>query len=186
MVKSKTARRGVELIEKAIAEITANGGKLPSNRTIESPKKTKPAPLDEAIVAQLALADGSPLPPSLRRWLAFDSKWLPLAIDEKKKRLRAMTFSELLDGVPVTVGPFRITPHAVRHTVPAFGVRVEADGAVLAYSGDTDSCPGLRPLLADADLALVEASYLEGRDTTRGVHLTARRAAEAAAAASEA
>ncbi|WP_122260924.1 MBL fold metallo-hydrolase [Ornithinimicrobium cerasi] len=99
---------------------------------------------------------------------------------EAPEPMRGMTFSELLDSVPVTVGPFRITPHAVRHTVPAFGVRVEADGVVLAYSGDTDSCPGLRPLLADADLALVEASYLEGRDTTRGVHLTARRAAEAA------
>ena len=34
--------------------------------------------------------------------------------------------------------------------------------------------------LADADLALVDAAFLEGRDTVRGVHLTARRAAEAA------
>ncbi len=91
-----------------------------------------------------------------------------------------MTFRRLEDGVPLHVGPLTVTPYAVRHPVPAFGLRVEADGRVLAYSGDTDSCPGLAPLLADADVALVEASYLERRDPGRGVHLTARRAAEAA------
>ena len=66
------------------------------------------------------------------------------------------------------------------HPVPAFGLRVAAQSRVLAYSGDTDSCPGLGPLLAGADLALVEASFLEGRDEVRGLHLTARRAAQAA------
>lgn len=91
-----------------------------------------------------------------------------------------MTFRRLEDMVPLRVGPFTVTPFAVVHPVPTFGLRVEAGGRVLAYSGDTDSCPGLSPLLADADVALVEASYLEGRDEGRGVHLTARRAAEAA------
>jgi ribonuclease BN (tRNA processing enzyme) len=97
--------------------------------------------------------------------------------------LTGMAFTDLVDSVPFTIGPFTITPHAVRHPVPAYGFRVQADGAVLAYTGDTDTCPGLAPLLADADLALAEASFLEGRDTARGVHLTARRAAEAAAGA---
>jgi ribonuclease BN (tRNA processing enzyme) len=99
---------------------------------------------------------------------------------ERPEPMRGMTFLDLVDAVPFGVGPFVVTPYAVRHPVPAFGVRVEADGAVLAYSGDTDSCPGLQAVLVDADLALVEASYLEGRDEPRGVHLTARRAAEAA------
>lgn len=94
--------------------------------------------------------------------------------------MRGMNFTDLADGVAFTVGPFTITPYAVRHPVPAFGLRVDAAGQVLAYTGDTDSCPGLAPLLAGADLALAEASFLEGRDTGRGVHLTARRAAEAA------
>lgn len=91
-----------------------------------------------------------------------------------------MAFVDLVDGAAFRVGPFKVTPFAVAHPVPAFGLRVEADGAVLAYTGDTDTCPGLGPLMAGADLALVEASYLEGRDENRGVHLTARRAAQAA------
>ena len=53
----------------------------------------------------------------------------------------------------------------------------------VAYTGDTDSGPGLDALAADADLLLAEAAFHEGRDNAyRGIHLTARRAAEAAAA----
>ena len=91
-----------------------------------------------------------------------------------------MTFLGLSDAVPFDLGPFTITPYEVWHPVPTFGFRVAADGVVLAYTGDTDSCPNLTPLMAEADLVLSEASYLEGRDTGRGVHLTAHRAATAA------
>lgn len=90
------------------------------------------------------------------------------------------------DGTATQVGPLRITPYLLRHVAPNFGLRVElvgdagSPGPVLAYTGDTDTCPGLRPLLADADLALVECAYVDGRDQRRGVHLTGSRAAGAA------
>jgi ribonuclease BN (tRNA processing enzyme) len=84
---------------------------------------------------------------------------------------------------PVTVGPFTVTPYRVEHPVEAYGLRLELDGTVLAYTGDTDSCPALLDLARDADLLLAEASFQEGRDRTRGIHLTGRRAGEAAAEA---
>lgn len=88
---------------------------------------------------------------------------------------------EVVDREPFRVGPFRITPVRVRHPVTAYGYRViDHQGRALAYTGDTDSCPALTPLLQDADLALVDAAFLEDRDSGRGVHLTARRAAQAA------
>jgi ribonuclease BN (tRNA processing enzyme) len=96
------------------------------------------------------------------------------------ERMQGMAFVDLHDAVPFTVGPFSVTPYAVLHPVPTFGFRIAADGVVLAYTGDTDTCPRLGPLMQDADLVLSEASYLEGRDTGRGVHLTAHRAATAA------
>src|SRR5699024_5381314 len=64
-----------------------------------------------------------------------------------------------------------------------YGLRVEADGAVLAYTGDTDSCPSLTPLMTGADLVLADAAFVDGRDDVEGVHLSGRRAAEAAVAA---
>ena len=55
---------------------------------------------------------------------------------------------------------------------------------VLTYSGDTDSCAGLEEAAKDADLFLCEAAFEEGRDDgIKDVHLTGKRAGEAAAAA---
>lgn len=88
------------------------------------------------------------------------------------------------DRQPVTIGPFTVTPYLVEHPVEAYGLRLELDGTVLAYTGDTDSCPALLDLARDADLLLAEASFVEGRDDdARGIHLTGRRAGEAAAEA---
>jgi ribonuclease BN (tRNA processing enzyme) len=101
----------------------------------------------------------------------------------------AATFDvrELADGRPVTLGPLTLTPYGVEHPVEAYGVRVEARAGrraeVLAYTGDTDACPGLLPLAKGADLFLAEASFQEGRDEDRGVHLTGLRAGQAAAEA---
>ncbi|MDQ6739313.1 MAG: MBL fold metallo-hydrolase, partial [Actinomycetota bacterium] len=98
------------------------------------------------------------------------------------------------DRETVQLGPFRITPYAVNHPVEeAYALRVEAteyDGTgvdritVLTYSGDTDSCPGLVEAARDAHLFLCEAAFEEGRDDAiKDVHLTGKRAAQAAAKA---
>lgn len=94
-------------------------------------------------------------------------------------------------AAPVQVGPLTLDPVAMHHSLPTFGVRVTGPSdhdpsrlVTLAYTGDTDSGPGLDALADGADLLLAEASYVEGRDDAyRGVHLTGRRAAEAAARA---
>ena len=92
---------------------------------------------------------------------------------------------ELADGRAVTLGPLTLTPYRVEHPVEAYGLRVEARAGrrseVLAYTGDTDACDALLPLARGADLFLAEASFQEGRDEARGVHLTGLRAGQAAA-----
>lgn len=92
----------------------------------------------------------------------------------------SFAFTDLRDCQDIVVGPFRITPYAVRHPVPAFGFRVASGALTMAYTGDTDTCEALAPLMTGADLVLAESAFVEGRDTERGVHLTGRRAAEAA------
>lgn len=88
-------------------------------------------------------------------------------------------FTDLADRRTLTVGPFTITPMVVNHPVEAYGFRVAADGTVLAYTGDTDSCPALTDLLTGADLVLADCAYVDGRDTVRGIHLSGSRAARA-------
>ena len=87
----------------------------------------------------------------------------------------------LADGSRFTIGPFEIEARAVLHPVEAYGFRIAVDGATLAYSGDTDECAALDELARGADLFLCEAGYIEGRDDRfAGVHLTGRRAGQAA------
>ncbi len=92
-------------------------------------------------------------------------------------------FRTVTDRAPFAVGPLRLTPFGVNHPVEAYGYRVEADGAVLAYTGDTDADPALTDLLRDADLALLDSAFVDGRDEAKDIHLSGRRAAEAAVAA---
>jgi ribonuclease BN (tRNA processing enzyme) len=89
-------------------------------------------------------------------------------------------FRELVDHQGVRIGPFTVTPHLVRHPAQAYGIRVEADGEVLAYTGDTDTCDGLSLLFRNATLALADSAFVDGRDETQGIHLSGSRAAQAA------
>lgn len=88
-------------------------------------------------------------------------------------------FREWTAGEPVTVGPLTITPFVAEHPVEAYCLRVEADGRVLTYSGDTDACEGLVEALRGADLALLDCAFVDGRDDARGIHLTGSRGAQA-------
>ena len=81
------------------------------------------------------------------------------------------------------LGPFTVTPVRVNHPVEAYGLRVEEGSTVLAYTGDTDSCDALESLCRKADVLLADAAFVDGRDDTAGIHLSGRRAAEAALSA---
>jgi ribonuclease BN (tRNA processing enzyme) len=83
------------------------------------------------------------------------------------------------DG-PVAVGPFVVEPVPVAHPVPAYGLRVTADGATLAYTGDTGPCVALDRLAAGAGLLLAEASFRHGDENPDDLHLTGREAGEVA------
>jgi ribonuclease BN (tRNA processing enzyme) len=87
------------------------------------------------------------------------------------------------DGQPIRLGPFTITATRVVHPVPAYGLRVEADGRVLAYSGDTGPCTELVELARDADLLLAEAAFQEGVLNPTDLHLTGVDAGRAASKA---
>ncbi|MEE1649659.1 MBL fold metallo-hydrolase [Brachybacterium sp. J144] len=127
---------------------------------------------------QLPIHAPAPLPERLSAVLSRDGR-IPDGTDRVPFEYGALT-----DGQELRIGPFEMTVREVQHPVEAYGFRIRAGGSVLAYSGDTDACPALDELAADADLFLCEAGYVEGRDDRfTGVHLTGRRAGECAARA---
>ncbi|WP_322612617.1 MBL fold metallo-hydrolase [Dermacoccus abyssi] len=102
-------------------------------------------------------------------------------VDKYEDLSGAYKFVDLADRATFWVGPLNITPFLVNHPVEAYGLRVEADGAVLAYTGDTDACDALVDLERDADLVLTDSAFVDGRDDDlKDVHLTGSRAAKAA------
>jgi ribonuclease BN (tRNA processing enzyme) len=80
----------------------------------------------------------------------------------------------------VTVGPFRITTAPMSHSVPTVGIRVEADGAAMAYSADTGPTEELDRLAAGCDVLVAEASWQEDGIDRPPIHMTARQAGETA------
>lgn len=78
------------------------------------------------------------------------------------------------------VGPLAVTVARMAHPVPTWAMRVEHRGATLAYSGDTGPTDALVEIARDADLALFESSFEQGRDdaTPADLHLTGREAGE--------
>lgn len=87
------------------------------------------------------------------------------------------------DGEPVALGPFTVTPTRVDHPVESFALRIEADGRVLTYSGDTGPTPALVEAARGADVFLCEASFTDGPTNPPHLHLTGTEAGEAAAEA---
>ncbi len=87
------------------------------------------------------------------------------------------TFYGLQPGT-FPIGPFTVTVDQMSHPVETYGVRLEHDGKVLAYSADTAPCDALVRLAQGADVFLCEASYLDGVENPPDLHLTGREAGE--------
>ncbi|MFQ5656425.1 MAG: MBL fold metallo-hydrolase [Candidatus Methylomirabilales bacterium] len=74
-----------------------------------------------------------------------------------------LEFMELRDEQPNTVGPLLVTPYRVVHTsgTEPRALRVECDGKVISYSGDTEWTPALIAVAEGADLFICEAYTFE-------------------------
>jgi ribonuclease BN (tRNA processing enzyme) len=72
-------------------------------------------------------------------------------------------YSEFRDREEMRVGSFKITPYTVSHPsgAPAYALRVELDGIVIAYSGDTEWTDALLEVSKDSDLFICEAYRYE-------------------------
>ncbi|MDG9704136.1 MBL fold metallo-hydrolase [Streptomyces sp. DH37] len=95
----------------------------------------------------------------------------------------AFDVRELHDGHRARVGALSLTSRAVAHGIPAFALRVEAEGASLVYSGDTAPCAALTALAEGCDVLLCEADSARPPAGEEPVHHTPEDAGETAEAA---
>ncbi|XVV13759.1 MBL fold metallo-hydrolase [Actinoplanes sp. CA-131856] len=107
-----------------------------------------------------------------------------LALDRPGMLDGAYVVHEVVPGAPFEVGPFRAETRLLPHWVPNAGIRLVADGRVLAYTGDTGPSEHVVDLARKADLLVAEATYSDHvPDHSKGFLSSARTAARQAAEA---
>jgi ribonuclease BN (tRNA processing enzyme) len=93
-------------------------------------------------------------------------------------------FTEAAAGDVRCVGPMHVHLHAAEHPVETLASRIEVDGRVIAYTGDSGVTERLVECARDADLLLADATWLERqRPLPEGIHMTGREAGRLAAEA---
>src|SRR5712671_3700505 len=81
-----------------------------------------------------------------------------LALDRPGMLDDAIALREFTPGDRLTVGPFGVRSWLLPHWVPNAGLRLEAGGRVLAYTGDSGPSPLLAELARGAGVFLAEAT----------------------------
>ena len=76
---------------------------------------------------------------------------------------RTFELTEYEPDTPFSIGKLSVTPTRVPHyRLETYAFRVQSNGAVLAYSGDSAPSPQLEHAARDADLFVCEATLLRG------------------------
>jgi ribonuclease BN (tRNA processing enzyme) len=88
---------------------------------------------------------------------------------------------EVTGGDELQIGPMRLVFADSIHPPPTVSTRIEVDGRVITYSGDSAGGEELVRIAQGADLFLCDATWTgDPDDHPPGIHLTARGAAEVA------
>jgi ribonuclease BN (tRNA processing enzyme) len=119
---------------------------------------------------------GRPAPPlpvhappgALDKVLALDR---PGTIDDTYK------LREFAPGTSFRAGPFSVRTWPLPHWVANAGLRLQAGGTAIAYTGDTGPSPHLVDLARDADVLIAEATYPEQVPADSAQYLSSARQA---------
>ena len=109
-----------------------------------------------------------------------------LALDRPGMLDDAYEVHDVIPAAGFELGPFRAETRLLPHWVPNAGIRLEADGRALAYTGDSGPSQHVVDLAREADLLLAEATYPDhvpehSRRYLSSARTAGREAAEAGA-----
>jgi ribonuclease BN (tRNA processing enzyme) len=84
-----------------------------------------------------------------------------LALDRPGMLADAIDLREIRPESPLRIGPFGVATRLLPHWLPNAGMRIEAGGSVLAYTGDSGPVQDIAELASGAGLLLAEATYAD-------------------------
>lgn len=96
-----------------------------------------------------------------------------------------INLKELTPNQKLKAGNWNISTHEMSHTIPCLGYRVELNGKVISFTGDTQPCDSLVGLGRGCDVFIHEATFLQKdlEKARESKHSTPVEAANAAASA---
>ncbi|MHB2035423.1 MAG: MBL fold metallo-hydrolase [Nitrososphaerales archaeon] len=120
-------------------------------------------------------------PPGLKEYFSTVQKITNVAFNKKFQ----INLKELLPNQEFSTGKQEISTFEMDHTIPCLGYRVNSNGKIISFTGDTQPCGSLEELGRKADLFIHEATFLQ-KDLAIArppKHSTPKDAATAAASA---
>lgn len=72
----------------------------------------------------------------------------------------AYVLHEFIPGARFEIGPFEVATRVLPHWVPNAGIRLTADGGLLAYTGDTGPCRDIADPARDADVLIADSKSI--------------------------
>jgi ribonuclease BN (tRNA processing enzyme) len=107
-----------------------------------------------------------------------------LALDRPGMLADAYLLKEFAPGSALHIGPFAGQTRLLPHWLPNAGLRLTADGLVIAYTGDTGPSPDIAELAREADLLIADATFAgQVPEDSQGYLSSAHDAANQATAA---
>jgi ribonuclease BN (tRNA processing enzyme) len=128
----------------------------------------------------------------LAEWMGTDRSPIPLfappgmfehALQLEPELAKGLDLHVVTPGQTFEAGPLVVRTAPMNHPVPTLGMRFEADGAVVGYSGDTGPSEDWIDLARGAHVLVSEATWVERPGWAEDIHLTATQAGEHAARA---
>lgn len=72
-----------------------------------------------------------------------------------------INLKELKPNLQVRAGTSSVSTFEMDHTLPCLGYRVESQGKIISFTGDTQPCKSLSGLGKDSDIFIHEATFLQ-------------------------
>ncbi|HYK72753.1 MAG TPA: MBL fold metallo-hydrolase [Pseudoneobacillus sp.] len=115
----------------------------------------------------------------IQGFLGKDFGTLPIyGHDHDQQEFMKLTYKEITKGVaynpslPLKVGPFEISFVQTNHPAVCYAMRIEVEGKILIYTGDTSFKEELISFSKDADLLLCECNFYGNQNGKSAGHMT--------------
>ncbi len=109
--------------------------------------------------------------------------YAPAEPAEEFKRLEykeAFQIEKIDDNKTVRIKDMFISFCKMRHAVPSYAIKIETEGKICVYSGDTGLCPQLEDFTRNCDLFLCEAAISDVDENKKNIHMSAYQACRTA------